>query len=301
MIGVYRHKREQITFRLGPWPWGGQSYNAAMRRLPYRMEELLDFLEEQLSNNHVYIRGAEFSLVNVSSNFSKQSYGHEPEVPNLKAFGPVTFTFSLRRNTKAYHVRTSHKLSQYTTVWGSEGPWDFITITVPLSMAVRVKLNNSLMLHLENLYKVVGAFTKSVALNLKRSLDNTVAETLTYRNIPAVMRRFPRHFWPYSIDMWKYPYLMKIPHDEDFVLYYVKNLAGKVRMEGVKEFKAYADNVLNQAIVSEMQRQSQRFENSAERTFQSPLERWLLQSKHDFTGPTIPDQIIKTIHRGKWV
>ena len=302
MTEMYRHKQELLTFRLGPWPWGGQSYNWPMRKIPFNMGELLDFLEEQLSNSHVYIRGAEFTLVNVSSKFSNQSYGHMPNVPNLKTYGPVTFTFSLRRNTKAYRVRTSHRMSQHTEIWGSTGPWDFISVTVPLNMAIRAKLNNSLMLHLEHLYKVVGAFTKSVALNLRRSQDGTVTSSVVYRNIPALMRRFPRKFWPYNIEMWKYPYLMHIPQDEEFLQYYVTTLAGKVKLDKSPEFKKYADETLHKSIVDLMQKKhTQRLVTYLEELALTNLQTWLLSSKHNFSGPTVANKIIEDIHRGRFV
>lgn len=248
---MYRHRQERLTFRLGVWPWGGQSYRQAMREIRFPMTEILDFLYRQLSNNHVYIRGAEFTLVNVSSKFTRMSYGSEPQPPTKFQDGPVTFTFSLRRNTMGYRERTSHRMTGATTIWGSHTPNDYITVTIPLNMAMRANMHNTLMLHLERLYKVVGMFTKSVALNLRRSNDNTVHEALLYRDIPRLLRRYPRHLWPYCLEAWSYPEMLNERHmmTPEFVAYYCTKLAGRVDSESKKAFHRYAVKTLSTAIV----------------------------------------------------
>ena len=237
---MYRHDFEPLTFRLSPWPWGGVAYRKFFRSESYNiiMPELVDHLEEQLSKTQFTIHKATFSLVNVYSRFTHRGYGIvvSPQ-SHLLPPGPVTFTFSNRRRLSPVVPQLTHKLNHYTTMWGYSirDQNDYVTVSIPLNMAMRARMNNTLFLQMEMLYKVMGGLTKNF-VNAHRHFQSStqmMQTRLLYKTIPQVLHRYPRSNWHYAEEFWQLcPDLLVPEHTKEYLEYFFMYLGEYYRVGG---------------------------------------------------------------------
>lgn len=243
---MFRHDFEPLTFRLSCWPWGGVSYRKYFRSSSYNihMPELIDHIELQLSKPQFFQQRAVFSLVNVYSSFTNRSYGIVAPPKHLTA-GPVSFTFARRNRLSPMIPKLSHRLNMYTAMWGytPADHNDYVTVTIPLNMAMRSRLNNTLRPQMEMMFKVIGAISKNVVSKHKvLTGSNDMKHTkLMYRRIPQTLQRYARADWCYSKEFWELcPNYLKPHQTLDYLEYFHLYLSEYYR-EGGKVLKPFFD------------------------------------------------------------
>ena len=230
-------KFEPLTFRLSAWPWGGNSYTRYYNHTQHniKLNPVLEYLEQELSKTPmVKVRKTTFTLVNVHSAFTDIGYGRNSPPPEQVVRGPVTFTFAFTRRDDTTLV-SNHKIwtSGMSCVWGPNLQYshDYLTISLPISLCSRCRLNNTLLPQMELLYKLVGGWSKSIALNkrpyVKRTRDiSKIRGEFYHRTIPRTMWYYPWHEWKYCREFWEQGQDMLDLRSIDltFVSYFLKNL-----------------------------------------------------------------------------
>lgn len=237
---MYRFISDPLSFRLSAWPYGGSSYS---RVYNYRKQNtlwrpLLDYLEEELlASPTLRVRRNTFTLVSVYSKFTNMSYGltgsgiHPVNNLSKLARGPIVFTFAM--TTKDTTFLTPEKIiwnTGMTALWGPNLQYsrDFLTISVPLNIAMRCRLNNTLLPQMEQLYKIVGGWSKAIAMHKESaySLDPKLThDKIYFRNIPQAMWQYPWDDWKYVRDFWdRMPNLLRLNLDSTFATYFLRYL-----------------------------------------------------------------------------
>lgn len=230
-------KFEPLTFRLSAWPWGGNSYVRYYNHLTHNIfiNPILEYLEQELRNVPIVkVRKTTFTLVNVHSKFTDIAYGRNPPPPEGVVRGPVSFTFAFTRRDTTPMV-ANHKIwtSGMSCIWGPNLQYshDYLTISLPISLSAQCRLNNTLMPQMELLYKLIGGWSKSIALNKRAYTDRTtdlakIRGEFYHRSIPRTMWYYPWKEWKFCREFWDQGQDMldlRAP-DNVFVAYYIKNL-----------------------------------------------------------------------------
>lgn len=256
---MYVHDFEQLTFRLSCWPWGGRSYRKFYHnRRNIGLKSLADFLAKELDVNHFRVFRTTFTLVSVYSKFTDRSYGHmtapHPSVTN----GHVTFTFKMRNNYCPYVSNKRAWISKHTCMWGNSGTSDYVTVSIPLNLCMRARLNNTLRLQMEMMYKVLGGITKNVVQNHRSILFNKGKEIIRADLLDALLVRVMQHHpiedWIYCREFWSMcPDLLTVEKgDARFAEYYLTYLAG-TSLRYQPEFKKYLAKRVKSGILALLQ------------------------------------------------
>lgn len=228
-------KLEPLTFRLSTWPWGG-SYSRYFNHNSHNIHisPILDYLAEQLDSiPQSKVRKTTFTLVNVFSKFTRMSYGRTLPPPDNVLRGPVSFTFALTRRDDtpmiANHIIWGTGMS---ALWGSNLQYsnDYLTISLPISLCARTRLNNTLLFQMETLYRLVGGWSKSQVMGRRSftqrtTIQNQLRNEFYHRSIPRTMWMYPWSDWKYCREFWADAQdMLKVDVDDTFFEYYLRNL-----------------------------------------------------------------------------
>lgn len=250
---MYQHFQDPLSFRLNTWPWGGSSY---MKTFNWRahniiLKPILDYLEEELANSPTLkVRYTTFTLVNVYSAFTDMSYGplNAPH-PRVRR-GPVVFTFAMtRRQTDGYLPRHIIWNTGHTALWGPTLQYghDYLTISLPINIAAQSRLNNTLRIQMEQLYKIVGGWSKSMAMRrdsitLRTDSTKLIHDQVYYKTIPSMMWRYPWTDWVYAREFWdRAPDILKVEITPMFMRYFLTYLT--------RYFRNIGNQNINQSVI----------------------------------------------------
>lgn len=230
-------KYDPLMFRLSAWPWGGNSYVRYFNHTQHNIliNPILEYLEQELNKTPIVkVRKTTFTLVNVHSAFTDISYGRNGPPPDSVARGPVTFTFAFTRRDDTPAI-ANHKIwtTGMSCIWGPNLQYshDYLTISLPISLSAQCRLNNTLMPQMEILYKLIGGWSKSIALNKAPLTGRTTAldklrGEFYHRTIPRTMWYYPWREWKYCREFWDQGQDMLDLREVDltFLSYYLTNL-----------------------------------------------------------------------------
>ncbi|AGS82070.1 hypothetical protein O152_gp292 [Pseudomonas phage PaBG] len=269
---MYQYFHDPLSFRLSTWPWGGASY---IKTFNYRVHNilfkpLLDYLAAELDKSPTLkVRKTTFTLVNVYSGFTDMSYGSGPAPYRSIRRGPIVFTFAMTRREGGFqfprHViwNTGH-----TALWGPnlQRGHDYLSISVPINIAMQCRLNNTLRTQMEWLYKIVGGWSKSYAMSrdsftLRSDSNKLTHDQLYFRTIPKTMWMFPWQDWKYVREFWdRGADVLNLDNlDVQFVDYFLSYLTryfNKVDDPNVKPAFEFIEQTVRSGILDCVQRTS---------------------------------------------
>jgi hypothetical protein len=241
---MYQHISDPLSFRLNTWPWGGSSYLRVFNWRSHNVifKPVLDYLKQELDKSPTLkVRYTTFTLVNVYSGFTDLSYG-PLEAPHPKVRrGPLTFTFAMsRREINGALPRHIIWNTGHTALWGPSLQYghDYLTISVPIDICSRCRMNNTLRPQMEWLYKIVGGWSKSIAIDrdslTKRTTNvKLVRDQVYYKTIPAMMWRYPWNDWVYAREFWdRAPDILNVEVTDFFAEYFLTYLTRYYRKIG---------------------------------------------------------------------
>jgi hypothetical protein len=125
--------------------------------------------------------------------------------------------------------RLYHKHDRHVVTWGYDGASanDYMSISIPIDLAVRMNGTAMLVDDIQRMYYLVGAFTKGLVLGRTgiRS-DNDIYKTLMlYKHLPKALYRNAPYDWAYVKEIWQIaPYMVTLPSTPSFIEYYNKYL-----------------------------------------------------------------------------
>ena len=228
---MYQYIHDPLSFRLSTWPWGGASYITTFNYRVHNIEfkPLLDYLKQELEKSPTLkVRYTTFSLVNVYSGFTDMAYGLGGTPHKSIRRGPIVFTFAMtRRDRTSFLPRHVIWNTGHTCLWGPTLQYghDYLTISVPINIAMKCRLNNTLRRQLEWLYKIVGGWSKSFAMrrdSIETQDAKMIHDKIYYKTIPKVMWNYPWGDWKYVREFWdRAPNLLDIQVTDLFVEYFL--------------------------------------------------------------------------------
>lgn len=231
---MYTHTEIPLSFRLSTDPWGGQKYrnNFDMRLQNFLLRPLLDYVYKELDRiQAIKVRKTTLSLVNIYSAFTQTSVGKVEFLTNTQIQrGPLTLTFALRNREFAGFPQHVIWNTGHSCTWGPTLQYslDFVTISVPISVCVATRIPSVMLPVLKRLYAILGAVTKSYALN-RLELSSYPVESLYsklyYKTIPKTLFYNNLNDLQYCMEVWEHsPNLLTPVISEKFIDYYVRYL-----------------------------------------------------------------------------
>lgn len=233
---MYQYFHDPLSFRLSTWPWGGASYISTFNYRVHNVlfKPILDYLAEELEKSPTLkVRYTTFTLVNVYSGFTDMSYGSGVSPHRYIRRGPLVFTFAMtRRDRTAFMPRHVIWNTGHTCLWGPtlQHGHDYLTISVPINIAMQCRMNNTLRRQLEWLYKIVGGWSKSFAMRRDSVQPRTddprlIHDQMYFRTIPKAMWMYPWQDWKFVREFWqRAPNILKVDVDQLFVSYFLQYL-----------------------------------------------------------------------------
>ena len=241
---MYQHFTDPLTFRLSTWPWGGASYMKTFNWRAHNVifKPVLDYLFQELEKSPTLkVRYTTFTLVNVYSAFTQLSYGPSGAPHPRIMRGPLTFTFALR-NVNSAEFLPKHVIwnTGHTALWGPDlqHGHDYLTISVPIDICARCRMNNTLRTQMEWLYKIIGGWSKSYVMHrdsitLRTDDPKLIHDQIYYKTIPAMMWRYPWNDWVYAREFWdRAPDILNVEVNSMFVRYFLQYLTRYYRNIG---------------------------------------------------------------------
>jgi len=230
---MYRFALMPWDFRLSAWPQRTSAYATTFNTDRYNVDikPILDYVEEQLRRTPVaFVFKTSFSLTNFYSSFTGWSVGAAPDPERALRRGALTFTFSRKRYPNAVESAFRFWQTGTTVIWGTgiSTPYDFITVSIPMHIAVAGRYPSMMANDQRAIYNIVGGYTKAVIRGIKETPHNmTAKKNLFGKTIPRAMWDVAIADWKYVMEFWKrFPDMLKVNFSDPlFLEFYTREIA----------------------------------------------------------------------------
>lgn len=239
------HNSTFFNFRLSEWPRAQTGAQSLFKKYynDWPVGDLINYMIEQFSKtDRLFVMRSTFTLVNVFSPISQQSFGYltPPNKSLTPLVNPLTFTFAVSRfpYTDKKPPKFKHLLGDYTVLWGEDvySPTSYFTVSAP-SQVFSPKPTYSPR-DMYYLYMTIGMWSKGF-VNRNLFCD----AKLNYQNVdyPADLAKakfyskpllgcastVPYNDWVYNDEFWKRAANVFSPQSlnrPSFVEYYARYL-----------------------------------------------------------------------------
>ena len=222
------HRNQTVNFRTNAFPLSGASVPFLLknRYLSLNVGELFEYVADLLWElTAVRTSSSNFTLVNVTSPFSKYSHGSSHPPPFITRPGGnaliLTFATTMRQDYDQDQELSRQDVrhhSIHSTQWGQNMKLEFVSISLSLTQAHSMGLINLQSNQLQYIYNLIGGMTKSLVRHQSYYLvgTDTYEEAHAQLNLvathskisrmplPQLFQTIPYPLWVFSEVLWGY-------------------------------------------------------------------------------------------------